>query len=104
MRPFSIGDQVVSVRDVEMSNRATVIGYEENERGFVLVQFADGIRTLPTQSVEKPADRKDKSQSRPIGQGKIWAEASNLGDYLRRVGEAETGISTKEQHHEKSAR
>jgi hypothetical protein len=96
VRPLRVGDVVVSVRDVEASNRARVIGYEENERGFVLVQFADGMtRALPVESVERVSDRKDESRSRPIGQGKDWAESKNLGDYLRRVGEAESGLFTK---------
>jgi hypothetical protein len=105
MRPFAIGDAVISVRDVEMSNPATVIGYEENERGFVVVKFADGIpRALPVQSIERVSDRKDASRSRPIGLGKIWAESKNLGDYLTRLGEAESGLFTKEKENEKSSR
>jgi hypothetical protein len=96
VRPFAIGDTVVSVRDVEMSNRATVIGYEENERGYVVVTFADGVpRVVQIQSLQRPADRKGESR-RPIGQGEIWAESANLGDYLTRLGEADS-ISKKEQ-------
>ncbi len=96
MRPFRIGDVVVSVRDVEMSNRATVIR-EEDARGFISVQFADGMpRDMPVRSMERAADRKD-GPSRPIGQGTIFAESTNLGDYLRRMGEADS-ISKKEQH------
>jgi len=104
-KKFSVGDTVASVRDLEMSNRATVIGYEENERGFVLVQFADGMpRALPVESMERVSDRKDESRSRPIAQGKDWAESKNLGDYLTRLGEAESVIFTKEKQNEKSTR
>lgn len=103
-KPFCVGDLVVSVRDVEASNRGTVVR-EEDERGFVVVQFADSMpRSVPVQSVERVADRKDEPQPRPIGQGKDWQESKNLGDYLRRLGEAESGIFTKEKEHEKSNR
>lgn len=96
---FRIGETVVSVRDAEMSNRAIVTGYQDD--GKVLVRFGDDAipRALPIVSLERPADR-PKSELRPIGRGKIWEESANLGDYLRRMGEAETGISTKEKHHE----
>ena len=101
-KPFGVGDLVVSVRDVEASNRATVVR-EEDERGFVVVQFADAMpRAMPVQSVERVADRKDEPQSRPIGQGKDLPESTNLGDYLRRLGEAESGIFTKEQEMKKA--
>jgi hypothetical protein len=104
-RPFKIGETVVSIRDVEASNRARVVGYEENERGFILVQFADGMpRALPVQSMERVSDRKDESRSRPIAQGKDWAESKNLGDYLTRLGEAESDILAKEKQNEKSTR
>lgn len=97
-RPFKVGDTVVPIRDVEASILAKVVGYEENERGYVIVVFADGIpRAMPVQSLEKPADRKNGPQSRPIGQGTIFSESTNLGDYLRRMGEADS-ISKKEQH------
>jgi hypothetical protein len=103
-RPFAVGDLVVSVRDVEASNRAIVI-CEVDARGLVLVRFADGMsRALPVQSIERVSDRKDESRSRPIGQGKDWAESKNLGDYLVRLGEAESGLFTKEQQNEKSTR
>jgi hypothetical protein len=97
MRPFSVGDAVFGVRDMEMSDKDIVLGYEESERGFVLVRFDDGIpRALPVASVERAADRKDEPRFRP--QSKDLAEAKNLGDYLIRMGEAESGISQKEQH------
>jgi hypothetical protein len=90
VRPLRVGETVVSVRDVEASNRATVVR-EEDERGFVLVQFADGMpRPMPVQSMERVSDRKDESRSRP--QSKDLAEAKNLGDYLSRV---ESGISQR---------
>ena len=88
-RLLSIGDVVVSVRDVEMTNRATVVD-EENERGFVSVQFADGIRALPAQSVERVVDRKPRF--RP--ESEDLAESTSLGDYISRI---ESGISQKEK-------
>jgi hypothetical protein len=99
MRPFAIGDVVVSVKDVEMSNRATVVAYEENERGYVVVTFADGVpRAMQVQSLQRSADRKSESR-RPIGRGDIWALSANLGDYLTRMAEADS-ISKKEQQNE----
>jgi hypothetical protein len=101
-KPFRIGEELVSVRDVEASNRATVI-HEEDERGFVLVQFADEMpRPMPVQSMERVSDRKGESRSRPIGQGKDWAESKNLGEYLIRLGEKEDAIFAKEPHNEKT--
>lgn len=83
VRPLRVGDVVVSVRDVEASNRATVI-HEEDERGFVLVQFADGMpRPMPVQSMERVSDRKGEIATRP--QSTDLAEAKSLGDYLTRI-------------------
>jgi len=88
-KPFAVGDLVVSIRDMEMSNRASVLGYDE--RGFVLVRFEDGVpRAVPVASVERAADRKPRF--RP--QSKELAESANLGDYLARI---ESGILTKEK-------
>jgi hypothetical protein len=90
LRPLRVGETVVSVRDVEGSNGATVVR-EEDERGFVLVQFADGMpRPMPVQSMERVSDRKDESRSRP--QSTDLAEAKSLGDYITRI---ESGISQR---------
>ena len=90
LRPLRVGETVVSVRDVEASNRATVVR-EEDERGFVLVQFADGMpRPMPVQSMERVSDRKDESRSRP--QSTALSEATSLGDYITRL---EAGISQR---------
>jgi hypothetical protein len=97
---LKLGDVIFSIRDMEMSNPGTVVGFDE--RRFVLVKFADGIpRPLPAESLQRPTDRKD-TPLRPIGRGKIWEEATNLGDYLRTMGEADSGI-TKGKY-EKSTR
>jgi ribosomal protein L14E/L6E/L27E len=88
VRPLRVGDVVVSIRDVEASNRATVI-HEADERGFVLVAFADGIpRSLPIASVERAADK--KPIFRP--ESEALSEATSLGDYLTRI---ESGISQR---------
>ena len=60
-------------------------------------RFGDTV----AESIQPTADGKDDSKYRP---GKIWEESTSLGDYLVRMAEAETGISTKEQHDEKSVR
>jgi hypothetical protein len=87
-RPFSIGETLFSVRDLELSNPCTVLGYE-SERGYVLVRFADGIpRALPVASLQRAWDRKDE----PRPPSKDWADAVNLGDYLSRI---ESGISQR---------
>jgi len=94
-RPFSVGEELVNVRDMEMSYRAIVI-HEEDERGFISVMFADQMpRSLPVASLERPADRPgSKSQPRT---GTEYSQAKNLGDYLTRVGLAESVIFTKEK-------
>lgn len=93
-RPF-VGETLFSVRDLELSNPCTVLGYE-SERGFVLVRFADGVpRALPVASLVRAVD--DSRVQPEICQGEIWAEAKDFADYLVRMGEAES-ISKKEQH------
>lgn len=95
-RRFAIDETVFGVRDVELSNPAAVVGYDE--RGFVLVVFADGMqRSLPAQSVERVVDRKDGARFRPICHGKDWEESRTLGEYLTRLGSADLGIFTKEK-------
>jgi hypothetical protein len=100
-RRFAVGDRLVSVRDLEASNVATVIS-EEDERGFVVVQFADGVpRTLPVRSLQRP----DKFRLVPDTSWRTeYSQSANLGEYLTRMGEAEPGIFTKEKEHEKSNR
>jgi hypothetical protein len=87
-RPFTVGETLFSVRDLELSNPCTVLGCE-SERGFVLVRFADGVpRALPIASLQSAEDRKDE----PRQPSKDWEDAVNLGDYLTRI---ESRISNK---------
>jgi hypothetical protein len=87
VRPLRVGDVIVSVRDVEASNKGVVLGFDE--RGFVLVKFADAIqRALPIASVERAADR--KPIFRP--ESEALSKATSLGDYITRV---ESGISQR---------
>ena len=88
-RPFSIGDVLCSVRDMEQSEKAIVLGYAEND--FVLVQFAGELpRALPVASLQRAGDRK----AEPRFASKNLADAATLGDYIIRV---ESGISQREK-------
>jgi hypothetical protein len=96
MKPLSIGETVFGVRDMELSNPAIVIGFDD--RGAVLVRFADDIpRALPVASLQRAADRK----AEPRFASKNLAESTTLGDYLTRI---ESGISQKEKRNNEETR
>jgi hypothetical protein len=98
VKPFRVGETVFGVRDMELSDKGTVVGYEESERGFVLVRFADDIpRALPVASLVRAADRK----AEPRFASKNLAESTTLGDYLTRI---ESGISQKEKRNNEETR
>ena len=77
MRPFSIGETLYGIRDLEQSHPCTVLGFDD--RGAVLVRFEDGIpRALSVASLQRAGTKKDE----PRAPSADWEQATTLGQYI----------------------
>jgi hypothetical protein len=80
LRPFTIGDKVASVVDLEGSHVGTVKGYD-GER--VVVAFGDEVRTLAVQSVEL-SEARQATRRIPFGPSAVTDRRLQQAEMLQR--------------------